>query len=368
LTISQAPHMAIADIRRANKQYEKWLRSELRGDVVASDLAEKWRKMSAAPFPFLRATYWRWAETIFDVCPALKAAPTVLAVGDIHLENFGTWRDADGRVVWGVNDFDEAAEMPYVLDLVRLATSAILARPSRIFRSKDVCAAILRGYAHGLKNPAPTVLDEDGAWLRRFLLLSETERMRFWQKMDHLPSVRKGPPALYRKAIEAAMPERDIEIIKFARRTAGAGSLGRPRWVGIAHWRGGRVIREAKAAVPSGWTRIPGRGPRTLRCADLASGRYRAPDPWWRLTGNIIVRRLSPNSRKIEVVGNPEQLLGRQMLRTMGHELASVHLGTTNRRAALDKDFSRRDPDWLLSAAKTAARFATSEYKDWRRG
>lgn len=79
-------------------------------------------------------------------------------------------------------------------------------------------------------------------------------------------------------------------------------------------------------------------------------------------------RRLSPNSRKIEVVGNPEQLLGRQMLRTMGHELASVHLGTTNRRAALDKDFSRRDPDWLLSAAKTAARFATSEYKDWRRG
>ena len=55
----------------------------------------------------------------------------VLAVGDIHLENFGTWRDADGRLVWGVNDFDEAAQMPYVLDLVRLAASALLANPSR---------------------------------------------------------------------------------------------------------------------------------------------------------------------------------------------------------------------------------------------
>ena len=52
----------------------------------------------------------------------------MLAVGDIHLENFGTWRDADGRLVWGVNDFDEAAEMPYALDLIRLATSALVAR------------------------------------------------------------------------------------------------------------------------------------------------------------------------------------------------------------------------------------------------
>ena len=48
----------------------------------------------------------------------------MLAVGDIHIENFGTWRDNDGRLIWGVNDFDEAAEMPYALDLVRLTTSA----------------------------------------------------------------------------------------------------------------------------------------------------------------------------------------------------------------------------------------------------
>jgi hypothetical protein len=336
--------------------------------VVRSDLAEKWRKMSAGPFPFLRATYWRWAETIFDVCPKLKKAPKVLAIGDIHLENFGTWRDDEGRVVWGVNDFDEAAEMPYVLDLVRLATSAILARPSRAFRSSDLCAAILKGYAHGLKAPSPTILDEGGAWLRTLLIVPEAERLRFWQKVDDLPPARKGPPPRYRKALRAAMPERNIDIVKFARRTAGAGSLGRPRWVGIADWRGGWVIREAKAAVPSAWTRIPRRGPRTLRCADIASGRYRAPDPWWHLADNIIVRRLSPNSRKIEVVGSPDQLLGSRMLRAMGHELASVHLGTTKRRAALDKDFARRDIDWLLSDAKAAAKFVTSEYKDWRKG
>jgi hypothetical protein len=361
--------MAPANIRAANKDYEKWLRSELNGNVVEKDLARKWQKMSAGPFPFLRATYWRWAETIFDICPALEAAPTVLAVGDIHLENFGTWRDDDGRVVWGVNDFDEAAEMPYVLDLVRLATSAILARPSRVFPARNICGAILKGYAHGLKDPRPIIADEEHAWLRTLLLVPERERARFWQKMAALkPAGKRGPPAAYRKAIEAAMPEHDIDIVKFAPRTAGAGSLGRPRWVGIASWRGGTVLREAKALIPSAWTRIPGRGSRKLRCADIASGRYRAPDPWWGVTGSIVVRRLSPNSRKIEVVGEPDQLLGNRMLRAMGYELANLHLGTMRQHAALDKDFSRRDSDWLLSAAKAAAKFVSSEYKDWRKG
>jgi uncharacterized protein (DUF2252 family) len=52
----------------------------------------------------------------------------LLAVGDLHVENFGTWRDTEGRLVWGANDFDEVASMPYTIDLVRLVTSAILAK------------------------------------------------------------------------------------------------------------------------------------------------------------------------------------------------------------------------------------------------
>ena len=110
--------------------YESWLRAQLEGDVVEDDIDDKHAKMAADPFQFLRATYWRWAETIFDVCPKLKDAPAVLAVGDLHIENFGTWRDSEGRLVWGVNDFDEAAKMPYALDLVRLATSAVAALPA----------------------------------------------------------------------------------------------------------------------------------------------------------------------------------------------------------------------------------------------
>src|SRR5260370_25955421 len=109
--------------------YEAWLAKKCK--VVKKDIEYKHRRMKKSPFIFLRATYFRWAKKIGDWCPELMDAPQVLSIGDLHLENFGTSRDADGPLVWGVNDFAEAAVMPYLLDLVRLATSALLA-PDRV--------------------------------------------------------------------------------------------------------------------------------------------------------------------------------------------------------------------------------------------
>ena len=357
--------MIDAPIKQANEAYERWLREQLDGDIVESDLREKWDKMADGPFPFLRATYWRWAETILDICPDLAAAPPVLAVGDIHLENFGTWRDDDGRLVWGVNDFDEAAEMPYPLDLVRLATSAMLARPSRNFRGKDISASILEGYERGLKSPRPFVLDEKRAWLRDLVVVPEAERAQFWTKMDALKRSKKGPAERYRDAIVGAMPDKTCEITKFSRRRAGTGSLGRPRWVGIADWHGAPVVREAKALVQSGWTRIPGRGSPSLRCEEIALGRYRAPDAWYDVIDATVVRRLSPNNRKIEVVDEPDALLDPRMLRAMGRELANIHLGTGDARKAIKRDLSRRKRGWLREAAGDAMKFVRGEYNEW---
>ena len=359
--------MADTSIKQANKAYERWLRTQLDGDIVESDLHEKWDKMAEGPFPFLRATYWRWAETILDICPDLAAAPPVLAVGDIHLENFGTWRDDDGRLVWGVNDFDEAAEMPYPLDLVRLATSALLARPTRDFRGKDICASILKGYDRGLADPRPFVLDEKFAWLRDLVVVPEQDRAQFWSKMADLKPSKKDPAERYRDAIVGAMPDKTCKVIKFSRRRAGTGSLGRPRWVGIADWHGAPVVREAKALVQSGWTRIPARGSPSLRCEEIALGRYRAPDAWYDVIDATVVRRLSPNNRKIEVGDEPDALLDPRMLRAMGRELANIHLGTGDARKAIKRDLSKRKRGWLREAAGAAVKFVRGEYKEWCR-
>ena len=80
------------------------------------------------------------------------------------------------------------------------------------------------------------------------------------------------------------------------------------------------------------------------------------------------MRRLSPNSRKIEVKDYPSELLSFRMLRAMGYELANLHLGTGNRHTALEEDFSGRDDDWLLTSAKKAAKFVVREYNDWCKG
>src|SRR5579883_363864 len=109
-------------ISKATARYENWLARHL--TILEKDLELKHEAMRSAPFPFLRATYYRWAQVWPEICADAAHAPQVLAVGDLHVENFGTWRDIEGRLIWGVNDFDEAAPLPYTNDLVRLAASA----------------------------------------------------------------------------------------------------------------------------------------------------------------------------------------------------------------------------------------------------
>ena len=104
------------------------------------------------------------------MCPELARAPHVLAVGDLHVENFGTWRDIDGRLIWGVNDFDEAFPLSYANDLVRLVVSAELAAETGHIPLKplEICEAVLEGYRESLdQHGLPFVLGEDHTWLRK---------------------------------------------------------------------------------------------------------------------------------------------------------------------------------------------------------
>ena len=153
------------NIIKSTRKYESWLRKEL--DIFEEDLALKKEVIAKNPFTFLRGTFYRWMQVFPDVCKKAWHAPKVLSVGDLHAENFGTWRDAKGELVWGVNDFDEAASLPYTLDLVRLATSVELASEAEELKIKltEACEAILDGYREGLeKGGEPVVLHGDHDW------------------------------------------------------------------------------------------------------------------------------------------------------------------------------------------------------------
>jgi Uncharacterized protein conserved in bacteria (DUF2252) len=376
------------DVVASTEAYEEWLEDQLKQSglgedlvqaILEEDIVEKHEKMSSGGFPFLRATYWRWAETAHKFYRGRTNEPEVLAVGDIHLENYGVWRDQEGRLVWGVNDFDEAEYMPYGLDIVRLAVSTALAPGSARVGRAQACAIILEGYGDGLKDPAPFVLDRDHAWLREQFDVDHTERADFWAKIaKKVAKVRKAkeegaksdePPPSYRKAVQDTIPEQDLEL-DFWRSSAGTGSLGRPRWRAHAIWRGAPVVREVKAIVPSAWAYAHDSAHRVLS-RKIAAGRFRAPDPWYRVDGKkrLVVRRLSANSRKLEMEYHGDILLDPRMLGLMGHELANIHLGTAtkSKKAELREDLKGRDPNWLLFAVEKACAFVEREQQEFER-
>jgi len=154
--------------------------------------------MKKDPFTFMRATFYRWAQTFPAACRKVNTAPVVFAVGDLHVENFGTWRDAEGRLVWGVNDFDEAYTLPYTNDLVRLGTSLVLALESNklAISLEEGCTQILSGYTKGIEGGGePFVLEERHPELREMATGVLRQPKHYWAKIDALEPVTLPLPA-----------------------------------------------------------------------------------------------------------------------------------------------------------------------------
>lgn len=342
-------------------RYEKWLKTQCK--VVEAGLVTKHERMRKGPFDFLRATFFRWAGTIEGVCPDLADAPKVLCVGDVHVENFGTWRDAEARRVWGVNDFDEAAAMPYPFDLVRLVASAALA-PSLEVKVAAAAKAVLKGYREGIADPGPTLLDQGAAWSRA-LLRDPTDAKAakaFWQDIETCEGA--SPPVKVRRALRRSLPPGAV-IQRFAKRQKGGGSLGRPRFLVLARWQGGPIAREAKAMVPSAWDWAHSKPGRLRRSIDMAFAAYRSPDPSLELSSGFLVRRIAPDARKLELGDSAARGLGASLLRAMGRDIGCVHAAHRRASAVID-DLKRRDADWLDRAGVLAKEAVESDCEAWQ--
>lgn len=353
----------------ATRSYEAWLGRQVA--VVGPDLEHKHREMAAATFPFLRATYYRWAELFRATCGELLDAPVVLAVGDLHIENFGTWRDSEGRLVWGINDFDEAWPLPYTNDLVRLATSVrIASRASEWIAFGTACEAITAGYSEALRRGGlPLVLEERHRALRTQAVERLASAARFWAALERLPvaPAAAGRGVIGRLKAQLPHPGRRVPL---RRRRAGLGSLGHPRLVALSEWRGGRVAREAKAMVGSAnaWLESPARARPRLRYAEIVRRAVRDPDPFLQVEGGWVIRRLSPDCSRIELASLPSKKDQQDWLQAMGWETANIHLGTRGAAGRILADLGARDPGWLKAAAKRMAKVTRQDRRDWAAG
>jgi hypothetical protein len=355
------------NVRKATESYEKW--AFARTQLIPADLEYKHEQMSASAFSFFRATFYRWLQLWDELCVDEAKAPELLAVGDLHVENFGTWRDMEGRLIWGVNDFDEAYPMPYTLDLVRLAVSAHLSIEEEQLELGERYAsdAILDGYRRGLEERGRAyVLAEKNKWLRDIALGRLRDPVRVWKRAENLPEFRTPIPPEIQHQLEADLPEADLPYEK-KRRVAGLGSLGHLRVLALAHWRCGWIAREAKALTPSAciWA-AGGAKSEKIHYSEIISRAVRVPDPFLHIYDKFLVRRIAPDCSRILMSSLAKDRDEARLLEAMGFETANVHLGASPATIrAIVSDLKHRPKRWLHRATKQMLKAVRRDWKKW---
>ena len=355
------------DIVQATADFEKWAARHV--NLIPFDVRRKHKFMATAPFPFLRATFYRWAQRWPEICPELAHAPKVLAIGDLHIENFGTWRDFEGRLIWGVNDFDEAWPASYAVDLVRLLTSAYMGIEANhlSLSRKQARRAIEEGYRDCLKQGGSAfILAERHQWLRQIALSELRDPVIFWKRILSCAPYKGKLPKDVWKQIYDTMPVHAVRY-ELKSRIAGLGSLGHPRVLALAEWDRAHVVREAKQLTPSAWIWTHGLQTSKVLGPELVKRAVRIPDPHLRFTERWLVRRLAPDCCHIEIQSLPEKRDEERLLYCMGWETANIHFGSPRAIAAVKRDIARRKGRWLHKAAKLMLKSTLDDWKTWRR-
>ena len=123
------------------------------GDLMAQDpgaFRRKFRKMAASPFAFYRGSaslfYADLTGAYADDSFLDEHTSRVWIHGDLHAENFGTYMNSSGQLVFNVNDFDEAYVGPFSWDLKRFAASLALIGYAKAL-SDDAITGLVRGFA-----------------------------------------------------------------------------------------------------------------------------------------------------------------------------------------------------------------------------
>lgn len=361
---------ADADFLEVTRSYEAWRFGRI--PVVAPDLERKHELLGSSPFVFLRGTYYRFLQAFPTALPEVFDAPRAVAVGDLHIENFGTWRDRDGRLAWGVNDLDEIDVLPYTVDLVRLATSVLLAiaEDHLALHPAAACQAIIDGWqeqVHG--DVEPFVLGERHAHLAQLAAAAFTAPDQWARRLAGLAPYPHSLPAEARRLLDEVAPWPDWRP-ELRARTAGVGSLGSRRAVVLGELSGGLVVRELK--------QIPGPGSEWLDLDHdretglprlVSAARGVAADPWRCQDAGWVARRLAPDATRIELTTLKHAHDHVPLLRCMGGEAANIHLTPAPGASpgnALRKDAKRRPGDWLHEAAHAMAVVTGRDHARWR--
>src|SRR5262249_47017984 len=145
-----------------------------------------------------------------------------------------------------------------------------------------------------------------------------------------------------RADLVGTLPDPALPVRIRRRLRAGLGSLGKPRFVAFADWRGGLIAREAKVLTPpaSEWAAAVRGSVQGDGYQRIVKAGVRCPDPFLRLSTGWVIRRLAPDCAKIELATLASVSDVRSLLKAMGRETANMHLGTEGAADAILADLA----------------------------
>ena len=217
--------------------------------------ALKYQLMAENPFRFFRGTSHLFYEDL-QQSDALPGYPSTWICGDLHLENFGTYK-ADNRLVYfDVNDFDEGILAPATWELSRMVTSIYTGLGSLGIGKKEatrVAQLFLNKYSFTLAMGKPRYIEPRTAHglVKDFLdkvcerkqkeLIRQRTEDRDGKLVLRIDKVRFYPlEKELRKELSAHLQEwmkrepllrKRYKVVDCAFRVAGTGSLGLKRYV-----------------------------------------------------------------------------------------------------------------------------------------
>ena len=119
-------------------------------DRLPEILPLKYEGMTENMFRFFRGTTHLFYEPISEE-PVIKNCPSAWICGDLHLENFGTFRSDNRQVYFDLNDYDEAVLAPVTWEVARLLTSIFVAFESLEIEEKKafkMASLFLKSYSN----------------------------------------------------------------------------------------------------------------------------------------------------------------------------------------------------------------------------
>ncbi|HEY3433383.1 MAG TPA: DUF2252 domain-containing protein [Rhodocyclaceae bacterium] len=367
-------------------------------------LTLKLNKIRETPFAFLRGTCHRFYQQLPDSA-LLSKAPSTWICGDLHLENFGSYKGDDRLVYFDMNDFDESALAPCTWELIRFLTSIRVGVTSLGVDGAEaiiLCRSFIDAYSQALANGKARWVERDTA---SGLIKDLLDGLKQRNRPDYLDTrtVLKGKTRSIRidgkKALAISAKQRSqvtdfmadfaatqenpdfFQVLDIARRIAGTGSLGVDRYIILVAGKGtadGNYLLDLKQSLPSALTPVLAT-PQPTWASEAArvvavQQRMQAVSMAFLQAVTMddkpyVLRGLQPSEDRVALEGwNGKLRRLVEIMTAMGHIVAWAQLRSSGRNgsAIADEliDFGHQD-QWQSLLIDLSAHCAEQVTKDW---